>query len=123
MISRSWLTSCFCRRCRRRSSAASISSWTRAAAVVKRTLKPFWQAANPSPKATWDLPVPLGPKGNDILALIDELATRQLHGQNLVQRRNDLEVEAIQAFGRRELCGLDAAFYHPAFALDQLQFT
>ena len=45
----SWLTSCFCKRCRRRSSTASMSSWTRAAAVVKRTFLPFWQAARPNP--------------------------------------------------------------------------
>ena len=43
---------------RRRSSRASMSSCTRAAAVVKATLNPFWQAANPNPKAVCVLPVP-----------------------------------------------------------------
>jgi hypothetical protein len=33
-----------------------------AAAVVKRTFRPFWQAASPSPRATWVLPVPDGPR-------------------------------------------------------------
>jgi len=47
------------------------------------------------------------PKGDNILAVIHELATRQLHGQNLVQRRDGLEVKAVQTFGRRELCSLD----------------
>ena len=42
---------------RRRSSLASMSSWTRAAAVVKTDI-PFWQAARPR-RATWVLPVPL----------------------------------------------------------------
>ena len=54
---------------------------------------------------------------------VDELTAGQLHGQDLVQRRDDLEVEAVQAFGRRELCGLDPALDHPAFALDQFQLA
>ena len=44
-----------------RSSLASMSSWTRAAAVVKPTDIPRWQTASPSPRATWVLPVPLLP--------------------------------------------------------------
>ncbi len=45
----------------RRSSRASSSWVTRDAAVVKATVKPFWQAARPSARATWVLPVPLLP--------------------------------------------------------------
>ena len=41
----------------RRSSLASISSWTSEAAVVKPTDSPLWQAASPRPRATWVLPV------------------------------------------------------------------
>ena len=63
------------------------------------------------------------PQCDDILAPVDELTAGQLHGQDLVQRRDDLEVEAVQAFGRRELCGLDPALDHPAFALDQFQLA
>ena len=37
------------------------NSCTRAAAVVKPTDMPLWQAAKPSPRATWVLPVPLLP--------------------------------------------------------------
>ena len=40
----------------RRSSLASISSWTSEAAVVKPTDSPLWQAASPRPRATWVLP-------------------------------------------------------------------
>ena len=29
--------------------------------MTKPTARPFWQAASPSPRATWVLPVPLGP--------------------------------------------------------------
>ena len=61
MISRSWVARPFCSRWSRRSSVASISSWTRAAAVVKPTLRPFWQAARPRPSAMCVLPVPDGP--------------------------------------------------------------
>ena len=39
-----------------------ISSCTSAAAVMKRTFKPFWQAAKPKPRAIWVLPVPEGPR-------------------------------------------------------------
>lgn len=45
----------------RRCSLASISSWTRAAAVVKPADIPFRQAARPNPRATWVLPAPLLP--------------------------------------------------------------
>ncbi len=44
-----------------RSSLASMSSWTRAAAVVKPTDIPFWPAASPKPRATWVLSAPLLP--------------------------------------------------------------
>ena len=53
----------FCRLSSRRSSRASISSWTSDAAVVKPTDSPLWQAASPRPRATWVLPVPLLPTG------------------------------------------------------------
>ena len=69
------------------------------------------------------------PQCDDIGAPVDELTAGQLHGQDLVQRRDDLEVEADplpgracaaclrgEAFGRREPCGLDPALDHPAFA-------
>ena len=38
-----------------------MSSWTSAAAVMKPTERPFWQAARPRPRAMWVLPVPLLP--------------------------------------------------------------
>jgi putative transposase len=62
MINRSWLARLFWRRWSLRSSTASMSSWTRIAAVVKPTFRPFWQAARPIPRATCVLPVPLGPR-------------------------------------------------------------
>ena len=57
------------------------------------------------------------PERDDVLASVDELAAGEFHDQGLVQRRNDLEVEAVQALGGRELRGLDAPFDHPALAL------
>ena len=41
---------------------ASINSWTKAAAVIKPTERPFWQAARPRPRAIWVLPVPELPR-------------------------------------------------------------
>src|SRR6516164_3864772 len=61
MISSLYPASWRCRRSKRFSSLASISSWTRAAAVMKPTDKPFWQAASPNPRAMWVFPVPLLP--------------------------------------------------------------
>ena len=49
MISRFSRASCLCKFSRRLSSLASIISWTSAAAVVKPTDIPLWQAAKPSP--------------------------------------------------------------------------
>jgi hypothetical protein len=39
-----------------------------------------------------------------------------------VQLGDRLEVEAVEAFGGRELGRLDAALDHPSLAIDQLQF-
>ena len=61
MISRLSRDSCRCRFSSLLSSRASIISCTRAAAVVKPTDIPRWQAAKPVPGATWVLPVPLLP--------------------------------------------------------------
>ena len=61
MISKFRRASSFYRFSSRRSSRASISSWTRDAAVVNPTDMPLWQAARPVPWATWVLPVPLLP--------------------------------------------------------------
>ena len=76
-----WLTSCFCRRKRRRSSRASISSlsepwsrhWSKAhgercggGEAVRQALlaSPSGMRFRPRPRAMWDLPVPLGPRAS-----------------------------------------------------------
>ena len=48
---RLYFANCFWKRSRRFSSLASISSWTRVAALVNPTDNPFWQAARPRPTA------------------------------------------------------------------------
>jgi hypothetical protein len=48
---------------------------TSAAAVVKLTDMPLWQAANPRPKAMWVLPVPL--KDDDKLDVKDRPVVSQ----------------------------------------------
>ena len=71
MIRRFWLVSCFWN-LRRFDQFVNQS-------VMKRTLRPFWQAANPSPSATWVLPVPLGPRA-DAWYLLDVFTARQQTG-------------------------------------------
>ena len=57
------------------------------------------------------------PERDDVLAPIDELTAGEFHDKGLVERRDGLEVEAVQALGGRELRGLDAPLDHPALAL------
>ena len=64
-----------------------------------------------------------GAKGDDVLAPPDELPTGQVKDQLLVQSRDGVEVEALQAFNRMELRGLDAPVDHPRFAIQQLQLN
>ncbi len=52
----------------------------------------------------------------------DILRAGQFQHQGLVQRGQSQEVEAVQAFDRRELRLLDAPLDRPPFPLDQLQF-
>ena len=61
-------------------------------------------------------------KGDDVLAPLDPFTTRQFQHLHLVQGGDCLEVEAVQAFDSRELCGFDPALDHPAFPVDHLQF-
>jgi hypothetical protein len=82
-----------------------------------------------------DLASSAGAKRYDILTPLDLLAGRrcsciavrpfatcQLQHLHLVQCRDRLEVEAVQAFDGEELGGLDPSFDHPPFAVDHLQF-
>ena len=61
-------------------------------------------------------------EGDDILASLDPFTAGQFQHLHLVQLRDRLEVEAVQALGGRELRRLDAALHHPSLAVDQLQF-
>ncbi|CUH84302.1 hypothetical protein TM5383_02758 [Thalassovita mediterranea] len=62
-----------------------------------------------------------GTERDHILLAFDPFAARQLQHHHLVERRDRLEVEAVQAFDGRELCGLDPAFHHAPFPVDQFQ--
>ena len=62
-----------------------------------------------------------GPQGDDILAPLNPVATGEFQHLHLVELRDRLEVEAVQALGRRELRGLDAPLDHPPLAVDQFQ--
>ena len=59
---------------------------------MKRTLRPFWQAASPS--ATWVLPVPLGPT-NDVLYLSMYSQRASSTDERLVQDRLEIEADPL----------------------------
>ena len=116
---------------RRRSSlflsCASIISWTRWEAVVKRTQRPFWQAASPrrtrhaSSDAAWA-------EQDRVLATVDAVAAREIQHQHLVEARDCLEVDALELFDDGEAGLPDAAlaidhlhFHHPGQELHLIQ--
>ena len=59
---------------------------------------------------------------DDVLAPLDVLAPSQFQGHRLVQRRNGLEVEAVETFDGRELGLPDPPLDHAALSVDQFQF-
>ena len=61
-------------------------------------------------------------KSDDVLAPVDPFTPGQFQNLHLVERRDRLEVEAVEAFGGRELRGLDPALDHPALSIDQFKF-
>ena len=68
------------------------------------------------------LPHARRPKGDDVLPTADELAPGQVQDQLLVERRDGVEVEALQALDRREAGRLDASVDHARLPVEQLQF-
>ena len=60
---------------------------------------------------------------DDVLAALDIFTARQLHDQHLVERWDGLEVEAVEAFDGGEPGLPDPPLDHPAFAVDQFQFS
>ncbi len=59
-----------------------------------------------------------GTKGDDILAVGDELSAGETEDKLLVQGREGIEVEALH---RGELRRLDAAVNHPSLAVEQFE--
>ena len=59
---------------------------------------------------------------DDVLTTDDVLRAGEFQYQHLVERRQCQEVEAVEAFDRRELRFLDPPLDHPPLPLDQLQF-
>ena len=58
---------------------------------------------------------------DEVLAALDVLAAGQLQDQRLVERGDDLEVEAVEALDHGEARRLDAPLDHAALAVDQLE--
>ena len=101
----------------RRSSRASSSWLTSAAAVVNATVNLFWQAARPSARATR---VAVAQR-NDVLAAQDIFAAGELEHDHLVEPGDGGEVERVEALYGREPSCADAPFHRPAFAVDQFE--
>ena len=127
MISSLRRASCRWRLSSRRSSLASMSSWTRAAAVVKPTDIPLWQAATPRPRAMWVLPVPLFPAAmmfsrRSMYSQRASSMTSCLFTRAGQKPRGWPGVEGVQAFDRGEARGPDPALHHALVAVDEFQF-
>ena len=56
---------------------------------------------------------------DEVLAALDVLAAGQLQDQRLVERGDDLEVEAVEALDHGEARRLDAPLDHAALAVDR----
>lgn len=82
----------------------------------------FWQAASPRPSAA-GLAGAGWTKCGDVLASLDPVAPCQLQDHHLVQLWDCLDVKAIKTFGGWKPGGLDPAFDHAAFTIDQFQFS
>src|SRR5260370_37655479 len=93
-----------------------------AAAVVKPTDKPLWQGSQPQSERNVRLAGAAVADRDDVLATRNILAAGELQDQCLVERRDRREVEAVEAFHRRETCLRDAELDHPACPLDQCEF-
>ena len=98
-----------------------MSSWTSAAAVMKPTERPFWQAAKPRPRAMWVLPVPLLPSAM-------RFSRRSMYSQRASSRTNVLLSEGMtlkSKLSRLLITGKRAALMrrstHAALAVDQLE--
>src|SRR5208337_2544097 len=122
MIRSLYPASCRCRRSNRFSSRASSSSWTRAAAVLKPTDSPFWQAARP-PETNVRLAGAAVADRDDVLPAGHILRAGELQHEGLVERWNGGEVETVQALHGREPRFLDPALHHAPFTVDQLEFS
>ena len=68
------------------------------------------------------LPVPLLPTAMMFSRRATYSRAGELQHQGLVERRQGQEVEAVEAFDRREPGLLDPPLDHPPLPLDQLQF-
>ena len=62
------------------------------------------------------------PKCDDVLAALDVFTTRQFLDQHLVERWEDLEVEAVETFDGGEPGLPDPPLDHAALPVDQFQF-
>ncbi len=86
------------------------------------TEKPRWQAASPSARAVWLLPVPLLPSAMTF-SRSHELAAGQFEHQHLVDAGDGGELEGLEGFDGGKVRGANAALDHAAFAVDELELN
>ena len=67
------------------------------------------------------LPRPARPQSDHVLATLDPFAPGELQDLGLVQRRDGLELEAVEALHGGELRRLDAPLDEAPFAVDELE--
>ena len=89
----------------------------------KRTRLPLTTGGDPQCSGDVTLARPGIPDEQDILPLVDVLATHQFGAQHLVERWLALEIERVQRLVRGELRRTQASIGGTPFPVDQFQFA
>ena len=101
----------------RRSSLASINSWTSEGGRGEADRQPPLAGGDPQAEGHMGLAGPAVADGDHVLTPVDVLASRQLHDQVLVHRRHGQEAEGVETLDCREACCLDPAVHHAMMAV------
>ena len=113
---------CRCRLSSRRSSLASMSSWTRAAAVCEAHGHSFLAGGQAQAQGDVGLAGAAISDSDHVLPVLDVFTPGQFHDQGFVHRGDGQEVEGVQGFDGGETGGPDPALYHALVAVDEFQF-
>jgi hypothetical protein len=83
--------------------------------------EPPLTGSQPEPEGEMGLAGTAWSEGDHVLPLLEVGAAGELQDQHLVQGRDGGEVEAVQAFDRREVGLADAPLDHPPLAFQELE--